>query len=54
MYLPLKILKDDLMRFKIEFPKNNYNNILYLDLIKKYSNLKWVGGVMSDDLSIDD
>ena len=58
MYLPMKIQIQEAIagesKFNITFPKNNNNNLLYLDLIKKYTNLKWVGAVGSDELTEED
>lgn len=50
MYLPLTIerVRDG---YDVSMPRNNYNNILYLDLVKRYANLKWVGALHSDDYS---
>lgn len=49
MYIPVKMKTLEPLDFYVD--KSNYNQILYSDLIKKYSNLKWVGAFLSDGLS---
>lgn len=49
MYIPVKIKSLEPLSFYVD--KSNYNQILYSDLIRKYSNLKWVGTFISDGLT---